>query len=97
MGKDFLEANIVGVNILFVSIYSNQDGNTKRYKTSRYYLPKGIIKNCNVAIIGKMFYNQPINSSVKWCEEINKLTTGQGGDYTTGCLLDYDYIKNITG
>ena len=23
----------------------------------------------------------------------NKLTTGQG-DYTTGCLLDYDYIKN---
>ena len=23
-----------------------------------------------------------------------KLTTGQGEDYTTGCFLDYDYIKN---
>ena len=22
------------------------------------------------------------------------LTTGQGEDYTTGCLLDYDYTKN---
>ena len=22
------------------------------------------------------------------------MTTGKGEDYTTGCLLDYDYIKN---
>ena len=27
-------------------------------------------------------------------KEIRKLTTGQGQDYTTECLLDYDYIKN---
>ena len=26
-------------------------------------------------------------------EEIRKLTTVQGEDYTTGCWLDYDYIK----
>ena len=26
--------------------------------------------------------------------KIRKLTTGQGKDYTTGYLLDYDYIKN---
>ena len=26
--------------------------------------------------------------------EIRKLTTGQGEDYTAGCLLDYGYIKN---
>ena len=24
----------------------------------------------------------------------NKFLAGQGEDYTTGCLLDYDYIKN---
>ena len=24
-----------------------------------------------------------------------KLTIRQGEDYTTGCLLDYDYIKNL--
>ena len=27
-------------------------------------------------------------------EKIRKLTTGKGEDYTTRCLLDYDYIKN---
>ena len=25
-------------------------------------------------------------------EEKRKLTTGQGEEYTTGCLLDYEYI-----
>ena len=31
---------------------------------------------------------------MKRYEEIRKLATRQGDDYTTGCLLDYDYIKN---
>ena len=33
-------------------------------------------------------------SNIKRYKEIRKLITGQGKDYTTGCLLDYDYIKN---
>ena len=37
---------------------------------------------------------QPIDSDIKRYKEIRKLTTGQGEDYTTGCLLDYEYIKN---
>ena len=45
-------------------------------------------------INGKNFYDQPINADIKRYEEITKLTTGQGEDYTTGCLLDYEYIKN---
>ena len=43
---------------------------------------------------GKNFYDQPIDSVIKRYGEIKKLTTGQGEDYTTGYLLDYDYIKN---
>ena len=31
---------------------------------------------------------------MKRYEEIRKLTTGQGEDYTTRCLLDYDYVKS---
>ena len=27
-------------------------------------------------------------------ERIRKIDTGQGDDYTTGCLLDYAYFKN---
>ena len=42
----------------------------------------------------KIFYDQPINSDMKRYEEIRKLTTELGEDYTTGCLLDYNYIKN---
>ena len=45
-------------------------------------------------INGKTFYNQAIDSDIKRYEGIRKLTTGKGEDYTTGCLLDYEYIKN---
>ena len=45
-------------------------------------------------INGKSFYDQGIDSDIKRYEEIRKLTTGQGEDCTTGCLLDYDYIKS---
>ena len=79
---------------LFALVYSNQDANSKRFKTRRYYLPKGIIKNYNVIINGKSFYDQAIDLDIKRYEEIRKLTTGQGQDYTNGCLLDFDYIKN---
>ena len=30
----------------------------------------------------------------KTYENIRKITTGQGDGYTTGCLLDYPYLKN---
>lgn len=57
---------------------------------------KYIIKNYNVIISGKNFYDQPIDFNIKWYEEKRKLTTGQVEDYTTGCLLDYDLIKIIS-
>ena len=41
----------------------------------------------------KTFYDQAINSDIKRYDKIRKLTTGQGADCTTGCLLDYDYMK----
>ena len=89
----FLESNFVGINGLFVLTYTNQDGNAKRYKGSRYYLPKGIIKNYNVIIIEKDFYDQSIVSNVKRYKKIRKLIS-QCEDYTIGCSLTYDYIKN---
>ena len=48
------------------------------------------IKNYKVMINGKNFYNQSINSDIKRYEEIRKLATGQGENYSTGCLLYYD-------
>ena len=45
-------------------------------------------------IDGKNFFDQPINNMTKTCENIRKIATGQGDDYTTGCLLDYPYFKD---
>lgn len=36
---------------------------------------------------------QTVDSDIKRYEK-TKLTTGQSEDYTTGCLLNYEYIKN---
>ena len=43
---------------------------------------------------GKNFFDQPIKSELKTYENIRKIATGQGDDYTTGCLLDYSYFKD---
>ena len=43
-------------------------------------------------IDGKNVFDQPITNVRKI--NIRKISTGQGDDYTTGCLLDYIYFKN---
>ena len=52
---------------------------------------KSIIKKFNVIINGKNFYDQAFDSDIKRYEEIWKLKTEQGEDYTTGYFLEYDY------
>ena len=51
-----------GVNRLFVLSFENENDRTSH---STYYLPKVEIKNCNVMINGKNFFDQPINSMTK--------------------------------
>ena len=79
-----------GVKRLFVLSFENEDDRTSH---STYYLPKVEIKDYNVMIDGRNFFDQPINSMTKTYENIRKIATGQGDDYTTGCLLDYTYFK----
>ena len=44
-------------------------------------------------IDGRNFFDQPISSMNKTYENIRKIATGKGDDYTTGCLSDYLYFK----
>ena len=88
--------NFEGANSLFVLVYPNRDNSVKIFNAEKYYLPKGIIKNSNVIINGKNFYDQLIDSDIKRYEEIKKLTTEQDEDYTTVCLLDMNTSKIIT-
>ena len=43
---------------------------------------------------GKSFFDQPIENDIKTYENIRKITTGEGDDYTTSCLLDHNYFIN---
>ena len=84
----------MGVNQLIVLVYVNRKTDIKTYKNLMYYTPKGINNNYNIIINVSNFCSQPIDSNIKRCEETSKLTTAQVEDYTIGCLLDYECIKN---
>ena len=92
--RELLDASFQRVKRLFVLAYDNTRNNpvtTDFYE--KYFLPRIKIKNYNIEIDGINFYDQPINDSVKQYNEIRKISTGQGYDYTTGCLLDFAYFK----
>ena len=45
-------------------------------------------------INGENFLDQPIKNNKVTYENIRKIATGQGDDYTTDCLLDYPYFMD---
>ena len=58
----------------------------------RYFLPRIKIENYNIKIDGRNFYEQPINDLIKQYDEVRKILSGQGDDYTTSFLLDSAYF-----
>ena len=70
--------------------FENENDRTSH---STYYLQKVEIKDHNVMIDGRTFFDQAINNMSKTYENITKFATGKGDDYSTGCLLDYPYFK----
>ena len=58
----------------------------------QYYLPTVELKGY-VTIDGRNFFDQPIKNDLKTYDNIRKVAMGQAGDNTTGCLLDYWYLK----
>ena len=51
------------------------------------------IKNYNIEIDGRNFYDRSINDLIKQYDEVRKISAGQGDDYTTRCLLDFAYFE----
>ena len=80
------------INYLFLP-YANGANVTNENSYRRYFLPRIKITNYNIEIDGRNFYDQPINDSIKQYDEVRKISTGKGDDYTTGCLLDFDYFE----
>ena len=89
-----LDASFQELTRLFVLAFNNSTANrVQRDSHRKYFLPRVDITNYNVLIDFRNFYDQPINDQIKKYDEIRNISTGQGGDYTTGCLLDYAYFR----
>ena len=86
-----VEPRFQGVNRLFVLAFEDD---AQRTTHDAYYLPNVEIKDYNIMIHGENFFDQPIKNNKVTYENIRKIATSQGDDYTTGCLLDYSYFAD---
>ena len=69
------------------------ENDNQRISNKRYYIPNGKIKDYKLMIDAKNFFDQPVINDKVTYENIRKIAMGQGDDYTTGCLLNYTYLK----
>ena len=71
-------------------MFENKNGRTVHIK---YYVPAVEIMDYNVVIDGKNVFDQPVKNNLRTCDN-RKFVPGQGDDYTTSCLLDYNDFNN---
>ena len=82
---ELLNASFQGIRKLLLlacvvpACSTNEKAGTKG--NSKYFLPRGEIKNCNVLIDGRNVYDQPINDLIKQYDEVRKVSTVHGDDY----------------
>ena len=86
-----VEPSFQGIKRLFVLAFENDNDRTS---DEEYYLPTAEIKDYNIVINGENFSDQSIKNNEITYDNIRKIATGQGDDYTTSCLLDYPYFKD---
>ena len=80
LGNQNDNANISSSNIIVI------------LEDKRLYVPIVTLSAKDNQKLSKLL-NKGFKRSVYWNKEIRKLTTRQGEDYTTRCLLNYEYIK----
>ena len=86
-----VEPSFQAVNRLLVLAFEND---AQRTSHSGYYLPNVELKDYNIMTNGENVLHQPIKNNKLTHENIRNVATGQGNNYTTGCLLDYPYFKD---
>ena len=87
-----LDPSFQGVNRLFVMAYNRANGQPTRSGQQKYHLPRIDLEKYNVIIDGRNFYDNPIESDIEKYRELKKVMIGEGEDYTTGSLLDFNYF-----
>ena len=89
-----IDPTFTNVNRLFVLSYEKieEDNLKKDYSDSfsHYYVPKVQIKDFNVLVDGKSFFDLPIKNEK---EAYEKIIDMGNNNFTTGNLLDFAYYK----
>ena len=83
-----IDPTFTNVNKLFVLAYRTA---VDRQSFSQFYLPRVMVKDCNVIIDKLSFFSMPIKTEEEAYEKI--IDISRNIEYTTGNLLDYDYFK----
>ena len=91
-----IDPTFINVNRLFVLPFqriAGENNTTKDYRDSfsHYYVPNARIKDFNVLIDGKSFFDLPVKNEEEAYEKIIEMSNNN--DYTTGNLLDFAYFK----
>ena len=93
------DPTFTNVNRLFVLSFqkiAGENNTIKDYRDpfSHYYVPNIRIKDYNVLIDEKTFFDLPVKNDEETYEKIMDMSNNN--DYTTGNLLDFVYFKKIT-
>ena len=83
------DPTFTNVNRLFVLTFENEND---RIYFSKYYQPKVEIKDFNVLIDGKPFFEIPVKNKEEAYQAIIEMT--KNNNCSTVNLLDYEYFKN---
>ena len=79
------------VNGLFVLSFARDNAGDNRDSSSHYYVPNVKIKDFNILIDGKSFFDLPVKNEEEDYEKI--IDMSNNNDSTTGNLLDFAYFK----
>ena len=83
-----IDPTFTNVNRLFILSFENEDDRTS---FSEYYVPKVEVKDFNVFIEGKPFFEIPIKNKEEAYKQIIEMS--KNNEYTTSNLLDYEYFS----
>ena len=91
-----IDPTFTNVNRLFALSFqriAGENNTTKDHRDSfsHYYVPNARIKDFNVLIDGKSFFDLPVKNEEEAYEKIIEMS--RNNDYTTGNLLDFGYFK----
>ena len=88
-----IDPTFTNVNRLFVLSFARTNAGDNRDSFSDYYVQNVGIKDFNVLIDGKSFFELPVKNEEEAYEKI--IDISRNSDYTAGNLLDFTYFKKF--